>query len=222
MRSTSGNTHSGTSQTKATKSYVAVTKYEDKLKRVMSRLGVNKYNYDYGRFDCWVEFEYKGQVYRFEHSIEQANRHNQHIEQGRDAFAQVVLALEDLTRMVERGIYDLSTWISGMKYLPPAKPIPQCFYILGLNKIPTEDELKNQYRKMVKLHHPDVGGSTEQMILINEAFESAKTYLSENRDKSDIENKKKSSLTIKNSIYIELHLKRDAKRCSSRLFFYQI
>lgn len=33
------------------------------------------------------------------------------------AGAEVVLALEDLVRMIDRGIYDLSTWVAGMKYL---------------------------------------------------------------------------------------------------------
>ena len=36
-------------------------------------------------------------------------------------FAQLVKTLEDIARMVERGIYDLSTWIEGMKTLPSKK-----------------------------------------------------------------------------------------------------
>ena len=31
----------------------------------------------------------------------------------------------------------------------------------------TEEELKNTYRKLVKQHHPDKGGSTELMKMIN-------------------------------------------------------
>ena len=43
--------------------------YEKKLGTVMARLGIDKYDYDYTRRAAWVTFTYKGQEYRFEHSI---------------------------------------------------------------------------------------------------------------------------------------------------------
>ena len=51
--------------------------YEKKLATVMTRLGIEKYNYDYTRRAAWVTFAYKGQNYRFEHSVENAAAHGQ-------------------------------------------------------------------------------------------------------------------------------------------------
>ena len=39
--------------------------YESKLKRVMERLGVKQYKYDWSRSECFIEFTYKNQYYRF-------------------------------------------------------------------------------------------------------------------------------------------------------------
>lgn len=88
------------------KKYADPQSYEVKLERVMERLGAEKYDYDWSRRECWVEFWYKGQLYRFSHSVENAQKHGVDIQYGSDVFAQVVLSLEDLARMVERGIYD--------------------------------------------------------------------------------------------------------------------
>lgn len=82
--------------------------YESKLKRVMERLGVKQYKYDWSRNECFIEFTYKNQYYRFEHSLHKAAEHKQNIHYSSDLFAQLVKTLEDIARMVERGIYDLS------------------------------------------------------------------------------------------------------------------
>ena len=141
------------------KKYAEPAVYEAKLEKVMDRLGVEKFNYDWSRFECWVTFEYKGQPYRFSHSVENAKAHGVNIRYGSDVFAQVVLSLEDLARMVERGIYDLSTWVSGMKYLPPADDLEPCFSALGFSQRPKSiDEIKSHYRMMAKAMHPDAGG----------------------------------------------------------------
>lgn len=142
------------------KQYAEPAAYEAKLEKVMSRLGIEQYDYDWSRFECWVAFTYKGQPYRFSHSVENAKAHGIDIRYGSDVFAQVVLSLEDLARMVERGIYDLSTWVAGMKYLPTGKPLEPCFLGLGFIERPkTTDEVKAQYRRMAKALHPDAGGS---------------------------------------------------------------
>lgn len=103
------------------KQYAEPAAYEAKLEKVMARLGIEEYDYDWSRRECWVSFTYKGQPYRFCHSVDNAKAHGVNIQYGSDVFAQVVLSLEDLARMVERGIYDLSTWVAGMKYLPGGK-----------------------------------------------------------------------------------------------------
>lgn len=57
------------------KKYSSPEIYEAKLKKVMERFGVDSYNFDWGRLSCWVEFYYKGQLYRFEHSVQNAKDH---------------------------------------------------------------------------------------------------------------------------------------------------
>ena len=136
--------------------------YEKKLTRVMERMGVDKYNYDWNRAECYIEFTYHGQYYRFEHSLKKAEEHNQKITAASDLFAQLVISLEDICRMSERGIYELSTWIEGMKALPPKKDIPACFVTLLFDEIPkTKQETKKRYYELAKTSHPDKGGSND-------------------------------------------------------------
>ncbi|MHB1044262.1 MAG: hypothetical protein ACYC0Q_15730 [Eubacteriales bacterium] len=42
--------------------------------------------------------------------------------------------------MVERGIYELSTWVAGMRYLQPALEIPSFFKVMGFTEIPAGPE----------------------------------------------------------------------------------
>lgn len=141
------------------KKYSGPETYEAKLEKVMARLGVENYDYDWSRRECWVSFSYKGQAYRFTHSVDNAKAHGVNIQYGSDVFAQVVLSLEDLARMVERGIYDLSTWAAGMKCLPAAPDMEPCFLALGFAERPADAEaVKAQYKRMAKVMHPDNGG----------------------------------------------------------------
>lgn len=158
----------------ATKQYASADNYEAKLEKVMGRLDIKDYNYNWDRFSCWVEFTYHEQLYRFEHSIDNAAKHGQKVRYGSDVFAQVVLALEDLARMVERGIYDLSTWVAGMKYLPPAKDVPDCYRVLGYDRKPESvEEIRTRYKRLAKATHPDAGGSAEQFDTLHVAYEQA-------------------------------------------------
>ena len=132
------------------KQYADAGTYESKLEKVMSRLEVDKYDYNWDRFSCWVEFYYKGQLYHFEHSIKNAQEHGNDVKYGSDIFAQVVLTLEDIARMTERGIYELRTWVAGLKALPKPKDIPECFKLLRFADIPTNSVLKERYLQIFK------------------------------------------------------------------------
>ena len=148
------------------KQYASLEFYEKKLAKVMSRFGIEpeKYDWDCNRSSCWVQFYYKGGLYRFEHSVQKAQEHGHKLSYGSDAFAQVVLALEDLARLVDRGIYDLQDWVAGMKSLPPAQGLPSFCKLLGLDHLPQwEDEIEKAFRTMAKHNHPDVGGSDSFM-----------------------------------------------------------
>lgn len=165
----------------ATKKYGSTEQYEKKLKKVMERLHVEegKYNWDYSRMGAWIEFTYKGELYRFEHSIENAKRNGQDIVYGSDAFAQLVLALEDLARIVERGIYDLQNWVAGMKKLPAKADIPSFCGVLGLDHVPADrEEVHTAFRRMSKITHTDTDeGNTEAFQKLNQAKEDALAFL---------------------------------------------
>jgi hypothetical protein len=151
--------------------------YETKLGRVMERLGVQDYDYNWDRHGCWVQFHYKGELYRFDHSVEKAKQHGANIVYGSDAFAQVVLSLEDLARMVERGIYELQTWVAGLRYLPAAVEPPSFFKFLGFTEIPSgPEEVKDRYRSLAKQMHPDAGGDAEDFQKLKSAAEQATAY----------------------------------------------
>ena len=93
------------------------------------------------------------------------------IRYGSDVFAQVVLSLEDLARMVERGIYDLSTWVAGMKYLPAGDPLEPCFAGLGFIERPkTVEEVRTQYKRLAKVFHPDLGGAEREFVALQENY----------------------------------------------------
>ncbi|EPR12373.1 J domain-containing protein [Ruminiclostridium papyrosolvens] len=159
------------------KQYGAAENYEAKLTRVMERLEIKEFNYDFSRHWSWVEFRYKGQLYRFDHSVEKAQSRGINLKYGSDAFAQIVLSLEDLARMVERGIYDLQTWVAGMKYLPPVIELPSFMKSLGFEQMPaTEEDIKTRYKTLAKQLHPDAGGNDKDFIDLQQSAEQAIKY----------------------------------------------
>lgn len=166
----------------ATKQYAAPDVYVRKLARVMEKLSVEKYDYNFDRHGCWVEFFYEGELYRFDHSVEKAKEHGVNLVWGSDAFAQVVLALEDLARITEMGIYKLSTWVAGMKYLPPAVEVPSFMQFLGFMQIPAgPEEVKERFRQLAKQMHPDAGGTQEDFEKLQRAAEQSLKYFGERR-----------------------------------------
>ncbi|MEG1687679.1 MAG: J domain-containing protein [Angelakisella sp.] len=164
------------------KQYSNSVNYEKKLQGIMERFGVDEYNYDWTRQDCFIEFRLKGQYYRFEHSIKKAKDTGQNIQWVSDLFAQLVLTLEDIARMSERGIYELSSWIEGMKALPPAKQMPECFKVMGFADVPTKDELSKRYKQLAKVTHPDTGGNADDFMMYKDNYEKC---IKQMEDKTD-------------------------------------
>lgn len=155
--------------------------YERKLNKVMDRLGGQDVKWDYSRREAWVSFTYKGQFYRFDHNVDKASAAGRRIYFGSDCFSQIVLALEDIARMVERGIYDLQKWIEGMKALPPGESIPEFLLRLGFaSELPSsEAEIAQAYREIAKRTHPDMGGNAEDFRQLQEDREKATQWLAE-------------------------------------------
>lgn len=152
------------------KRYAETKIYEKKLEKVMARLGADSYSYDWSRYDCWVEFAYKGQRYRFSHSLENAEKHGINIRFVSDLFAQVVLTLEDISRMIERGIYDLNSGVIGMECLPAPTTLDACFQALNFKEMPTAEEVKKRYKDLCKMLHPDNGGDGEVFNQLNKNY----------------------------------------------------
>ena len=162
----------------AKKKYASPDAYEAKLERVMERMGVESYNYNWDRFSAYVEFRRQGQLFRFDHSVDKASAKGIKLTYGSDVFAQLVITLEDLARMGERGIYELQTWLEGMKFLPPPEILPECLKVLGFESIPAgAEEIKARYKTLAKQLHPDVGGSQEAFIAIQEAAQQAIDFM---------------------------------------------
>ena len=156
------------------KKYQQAEYYERKLTNVMGRMEADKYEYDWGRRTCFVEFTYKGRAYRFETSVEELQERGVKIGCGSDAFAVLVLDLECIARMMEHGTFDLENQqITGLKQLPAKSDIPDCLKTLGFTAAPTADELKRRYRQIIKTAHPDNGGSQDYFIAIKRAYEEA-------------------------------------------------
>jgi hypothetical protein len=162
----------------AQKQYGPPTGYEKKLCKTMERLKVTQFDWNWDRHAAWITFMYKGENFRLDHSVENAKEHGETIRYGSDAFAQLVLAVEDLARIAKRGIYDLQTWVAGLKFLPAPVQLPECIRILGFDRIPSSaDEVKARFLELAKRHHPDAGGDAEEFKRVNRAQEAALEYL---------------------------------------------
>lgn len=154
--------------------YASVDQYAQKMHRVMERFGAELVGWNHDRHGAWIQFRYRDELYQFDHSVAKAQERGVNIRYGSDAFCQLVLSLEDLARMVERGIYDLSTWVSGMKMLPPVVEVPSFFKQLGFTELPSSTEdVRACYRSLAKELHPDAGGNEDDFRAIKQAAEQA-------------------------------------------------
>ena len=168
------------------KKYQEAVEYERKLKRVMDRMKAVRYEFDWGRRSCYVEFVRSGKAYRFENSVEALQERGSKIEFGSDAFAVLVLDLESMARMMEHGTFDLEGGkVRGLKELPPPQQVPGCFLALQFDRIPSKVELKKRFNQLVKASHPDVGGDKEWFIAIKQSYDEALKYLEEKSNKKD-------------------------------------
>lgn len=56
----------------------------------------------------------------------------------------------------------------------PAIPLANAYAILGLPQNASLEEVKRNYRNLARLFHPDKGGYTEAMVLLNNAYDRIK------------------------------------------------
>jgi hypothetical protein len=55
--------------------------------------------------------------------------------------------------------------------LPPTEHLRDYYAILGIDGNASEDEIRRAYRAKARQLHPDVGGTSDEMKLLNEAYE---------------------------------------------------
>lgn len=160
------------------KQYTGTTEnFEKKLGRVMDRLGVEKYQSNWsqgkGGANCFVEMMYGGKVYRFENSSEKSAACGRNLYFVSDLFAEVVYSLEGLARAVEKGIFTLDMLLAGVPALPSAPPMEPCFVAMRFSSMLTgESEVREQFRRLAKVLHPDAGGDEEAFSTLSQNYEA--------------------------------------------------
>ncbi len=89
---------------------------ERKLIRVMKRLKIEDFSFNWDRSSCFIEFQYQENSYRMEHSVLRAKEKGIiMLRNGLDCLNELVQSLEDLCQIIERGTYKLENWISGFE-----------------------------------------------------------------------------------------------------------
>ncbi len=156
------------------------SKYEKKLDIIMNNLKIEKYDYNWDRYGSWVQFHYKDNRYKLEHNIEKARLQGMIMNYGSEAFAQIVLALEDLYRAINRGIYNLDIWLSGMKMSSEKNSANGFYELLGFNQQPSSvEEIWEQYHKRIKDFNLDNNGEQPAVKTLKEAAEKAVEHLTD-------------------------------------------
>lgn len=95
---------------------------EKELIKVMSRLKIEQYQFNWDRKSCYIEFHYQDEFYRMEHSVQNAKDKGIILRNGLDCLIELVQSLEDLCGIISRGTYKLENWIAGVKQYPEDSP----------------------------------------------------------------------------------------------------
>jgi len=85
-------------------------------------------------------------------------------------------AIEAFRGLERWGVSDLlKRAFTGFKALPEQTAGRKWWEALDVDKSAEESEIKDAYRRLVKLHHPDNGGNADDFRAINEAYKQALT-----------------------------------------------
>src|SRR3954468_24843060 len=116
---------------------------ERRLRKVMKRLKIEEFNFNWDRTSCFIEFQYEENSYRMEHSVERAKEKGVIVlRNGLDCLMQLIQSLEDLCQIIERGTYKLENWVSSMRHSSPVEEIPKI-----------QEELQVRYKLLEKQKH---------------------------------------------------------------------
>ncbi|RWZ54451.1 hypothetical protein EQV77_14330 [Halobacillus fulvus] len=98
---------------------------EKKLIKVIKQLKIEDYHFNWDRSSCYIEFRYKGEAYRVDHSVEKAKEKGILLRNGLDCINDLTQTLEDLSQIIDRGTYPFEDWIYGMKHDPTKEHTPE-------------------------------------------------------------------------------------------------
>ncbi|MFB4165735.1 hypothetical protein ACE1TI_18515 [Alteribacillus sp. JSM 102045] len=117
---------------------------ERKLAKVMKRLKIENYNFNWDRVSCVVEFRYKEKSYKMEHSVQKAKQKGIILRNGLDCLNEMIETLDDLCEIIDRGTFKLETWIAGMNQSPSEEEVPEY-----------EEEFHIRYKSLAKQNHSE-------------------------------------------------------------------
>jgi hypothetical protein len=169
------------------KQYGPEGQYETKLQNIMERLGVkDAWDWNCDRYGGIVWFEYQGHKVEFMYTVQQSKENAARqpqlkikpVEFGSDAFAQLVLMIEDIERAHRKGIYNFLDFIprEAKTALPAAATIPEYFRMMGFDRIPSKKEYEDRRKRIIQNDHPDKGGDEEHFKNLMTACDEAKVY----------------------------------------------
>lgn len=91
------------------------------------------------------------------------------IEQNVQAIALTVEAMRGMERWGAKHM--IKAMFSGFKALPAGD---SAWWVqLGVDQGATKEQIKEAYRALCKVHHPDVGGNPDQFLKVQKAYETA-------------------------------------------------
>ncbi|PHM09207.1 J domain-containing protein [Nostoc sp. 'Peltigera malacea cyanobiont' DB3992] len=92
----------------------------------------------------------------------------------KDNLRAIGLHIAAMRGMERWGVGNVEQAFMGYQALPPQTNEKKWWDVLGVNPRPSDEEIKEAYRKLARQHHPDNGGSADQMAAINASYEQAK------------------------------------------------
>lgn len=130
----------------------------DRLKSIARRLGINPepganqldYKLTMGaNAEALVKIFYRGVWHEFHYSRQKAEFFHKKIPADKDVFVAVVVCLQDLTRVAERGVFDFGVLVQGFKSLTFQK-LPEFATFFGFTIMPTWDDVRKRFAELVK------------------------------------------------------------------------
>lgn len=145
-------------RTKATQTISFSTPLEKARKKLdvaMARLNATDLHYGHagdssGDYTVKISFKYKEQKYVFEYSRKRAEYYGYRYPQDKDVMIAVILAISDLAKIADRGVFDFGKLAEGFKELPLIT-VPSWAKFMGFQTQPRNiQEVRSRYNELVK------------------------------------------------------------------------